>query len=495
MHQLKEISKLVTEKRSKKIGFIYHGKTTGRYREIAEGIAKDRINSDSEIGDIIGAKAGSGKFKVFKSRLKEKLLNNLFFLDLNDENSTPYSRAIKTTGRNSYCINLLLMLSASSAGAALAKNTLKIALEFELFDVALFCSRVLRKQNSYRGDLALYQYYNDLVEKFHQLVYAEDKSSEYLEWIYVNQVNTNVFKKEVIEQTRHHIELSTALSTQYHTYQTGLRYFRLKAIYEDLCQNYDASLKTWVDFEQFLDNYKKYEYRIRIGESALQQLYCHLCTGNYTDGRICAQKSETLFGLHSNNWFIYKEYYFLLCMHSGNYKEADFTIGLINSIPHFRLWHRNRQEKWKIFEAYNYIIQRANNKDARYNFKLSKFLNDIPSFNKDKEGFNTAVIIIQIMLLLLDRNFSKLPDKVEALKRYANRYFKKEAVYRSHIFMKMLIIADKCNYNKSTTLTKTAALYESLSSPFFARGNSYDGIEIVPYKDLWGIVINTLSDR
>ena len=68
---------------------------------------------------------------MFKERLREKLLNNMLFLDLDKENARPYIKAIKTCQRNCYCINMLLFFSASSAGASLAVSTLKKAVEFE----------------------------------------------------------------------------------------------------------------------------------------------------------------------------------------------------------------------------------------------------------------------------------------------------------------------------------------------------------------------------
>jgi hypothetical protein len=497
MQELKELSKLVTESRLKKIDFLYTGKAREPYLEVAEGIAANKIGSEEEISVIINASRRSSKFKMFKRRLREKLLANMFFLDLNDSNSTPYLRAIRTCGRNSYCINLLQMFSASTTAVNLAKSTLKFAISFELYETALFCARILRKQYSYRGDMESYLYYNALVEKYHDIVGAEDKIAGYLERMYVSQANINIFKPDAIAMASDYLTKVENILKKYYTYQNGIRYYRLKSMYEMMMHDYESALGTWIAFEQFLNNYQSYEYDSRLAESALQQLYCHLSTRNYEKGKECALKCEKLFGLHGNNWFIYKEYYFILSMHTRRYEEADATLKLVHSIPHFKMLNRNRQEKWIIFEAYNHIIQlafaQAKGEPVRMKFKLSKFLNDIPTYNKDKEGFNTAVLIIQIMLLLLDRKYTSLPDKIEALKRYANRYFKKEAVYKSQTFMKMIIIADKCSYDKRATIAKTASLHQSLKTGIYAHVNTYDGIEIVPYADLWEIVLEQLD--
>ena len=63
----------------------------------------------------------------------------------------------------------------------------------------------------------------------------------------------------------------------------------------------------------------------------------------------------------------------MLAMHTKNYKQASATIQMITSIPHFKQLSRNRQEKWKLFEAYNYIVQTAMPNDAATTAAKTKF--------------------------------------------------------------------------------------------------------------------------
>jgi len=127
-------------------------------------------------------------------------------------------------------------------------------------------------------------------------------------------------------------------------------------------------------------------------------------------------------------------------------------------------------------------------------FRLSSFLNETLIYNKDKEGFNTSILIFQAMLLLLEGNFRKLVDKTEALKRYGNRYFIKDAIYKSQIFIKMLLIADKCSYDRTLTTQKTDKYFEKLKTTGYEHVNSYDGLEIVPYSDLWEIALERMKE-
>jgi len=500
MEKIREIAKILTELRSKKIELLRAdvGLSENKYTKVTYALATDKIKTEEEVAGMIGAHPNSERFWTFKKRLNERLLNSMLFLDLNKENARPYIRAIKTCDRNCYSINILMLFSARHAGASLAATTLKKAIEYELFDEALSCARVLRKHNSYLGNIKQFEHYNALVEQYHRLTYVTDKAGEYLEALNVTQANTNILKPDNINRAAENLKLAKELFLEYPVYQVGLHYYRIKAFYECLVQDFNAALETWKDFEKFLEKYKSYEYDVRLGESALQQLYCQLCVGDYTAGQINATRCETLFKLHSNNWFIYKEYFFLLCMHTKNYGQAAKTVLQITTATHFKFLNRNRQEKWKIFEAYNYLVHTAldNHDDEleEIRFRLSSFLNETLIYNKDKEGFNTSILIFQAMLLLLEGNFRKLVDKIEALKRYGNRYFIKDAIYKSQVFIKMLLIADKCSYDRTLTYQKTAKYYDKLKSSGYAHVNSYDGLEIVPYADLWEIALEQMKE-
>jgi len=499
MEEIREIAKILTQFRAKKIETLYADSfpIENRYSKVVSALATDEIKTEDEVADMIGARKSSGKFWMFKKRLNERLLNSMLFLDLNKENARPYIRAVKTCIRNCYCINILIMFSASHAGVGLAESTLKKAQEFELFDVALFCAKVLRKQHSYLGNKGFFDHYNALVEQYHRLAYATDKAAEYLEALNAAQANTNLLKPDNISRASENLQSVKELFREYPVYQVGLNYYRVKAFYECLVQDYDSAMQTWQEFETFVGKYKSYEYDVRIGELSLQQLYCHLCVGDYRAGQISAGKCETLFKLHSNNWFIYKEYYFLLCMHNRNYAQGGKTVLEITTAPHFIFLNRNRQEKWKLFEAYNYMVNKALDVNVKKldekKFRISNFLNETLIFNKDKEGFNTSILIFQAILLLLEGNFGKLVDKTEALKRYANRYFIKDAIYKSQIFIKMLLIADKCSYERTLTSQKTIKYFEKLKTSVYSHVNSYDGLEIVPYADLWEIALDRMK--
>jgi len=498
MEQINELAKFVTESRGKKISLIDFESRDSKdnYRKIAERIGNGNITTESEISQVIEVAEGSPGFRMFKSRFKEKLLNNVLLFDIKGEDRTPYHKAIMQCWRNVYCIKVLSILGMINSAKGLAKSTYKKAIEFELYEVAFTCARELRRFGSYSGSEDKFNRYNQEAKESARLNYAENMAFACLESLYVKVANTNFYKKELIGLAKEKLEEVTKIHEQSKTYLIGLFYYRVKVIYEELREDYAAALVTWGQFENYIQGYKHFEYAIRIAEIAVQEFYCYMCLGDYVSAQKCSEKCELYYKRFSGNWYLYKEYYFLLAMHNKKYTQATSTVQQIIAVPSFKFTQANRQEKWKLFEAYNYIMQRAVHEvdiDQNKAFNLAKFLNETPIYNKDKGGFNISVLIVQIMIFLLDKRFKELSEKFEALKRYSSRNFQKDTEYKSRIFVKMIIMADKCAYDYDKTSKATSKFYADLKKEPYRHSNSYEGLEIVPYAHLWEVVLDCLK--
>jgi hypothetical protein len=500
MKQIKELAKFVTENREKKIDLIDWDvpESDDNYRKTTELAAKNKVNTEEDISAIIDAPLGSPKFRKFKSRLKEKLLNNVLFFDIKEEDKTPYHRALMLCGRNVYCIKVFTTIGLAKSAERLARSTLKKAVEFELYESAFYCARELRRLYSYSGNEEEFNKYNQDAEEYARLNACENRANACLESLYVKVANTNFFKKELNDLAKIKLEEVTKIHEEAKTYLTGLFYYRVKVIYEELYEDYHAALKTWESFDKYIEGYKNYEYNIRMAEMAVQQFYCYLCLEDYEASQKSAVKCEMYYKPPAQNWLLYKEYYFLLAMHTRKYNQATATIQQIIAMPSFRFLSDNRQEKWRLFEAYNFIMQKASGVDTDTNpqfnkFKLTKFLNETPIYNKDKEGFNISILVVQVMTFLLDKKFEELAEKVDALKRYVSRTFQKDTEYKSQIFIKMIILADKNNYDYNKTTSATEDLFADLKIKKYKHSNSYEGLEIVPYAHLWEVVLDCIK--
>jgi hypothetical protein len=160
------------------------------------------------------------------------------------------------------------------------------------------------------------------------------------------------------------------------------------------------------------------------------------------------------------------------------------------------------KEEWLIRSAYIHFLirmgkitvpEKTDNKQS--SFVLSKFLNSVTFYSKDKSGLNISIIIIQILFYFLDKKWDKVLDKIDGLKQYSFRYLTKDESMRSNCFIKMLIAAEKAHFSRQLTITYTKSLYEKMTkSPYVLSENSAF-VEIVPYETLWEITLELLSQN
>ena len=158
-------------------------------------------------------------------------------------------------------------------------------------------------------------------------------------------------------------------------------------------------------------------------------------------------------------WFKLQELYLTLCLHTRNYQKAWETYHCATGHRKFRSLFANAQEVWRIYEAWLYFLLRAGKihdreGKAKKKFRLGKFINEVPTFSKDKRGLNVPILIVQIVLLLQEGVYDRLFDRMEAIAQYKHRYLDKEQNYRSNVFIRMLLETSKASFNKKEAMER-----------------------------------------
>ncbi|NRB54285.1 MAG: hypothetical protein HRU41_41945, partial [Saprospiraceae bacterium] len=183
----------------------------------------------------------------------------------------------------------------------------------------------------------------------------------------------------------------------------------------------------------------------------------------------------------SLNWVVTQQYDCILGFYSRNYDLCAQAIEILKKHS------RQNSEIWLIYEAYLYLFQNLGKYEGK-RFKLGKFLTAVPRFSKDKKGMNINILIIQILVLLKDRRWPSIVDRIDALKAYIYRHLKSESTLRSDTFLSMLAVLPKSAFQRDQVEARTAQLRNQLQQgPIL----SVD-FEIVPYEDLWEFVLELL---
>jgi flagellin-specific chaperone FliS len=126
---------------------------------------------------------------------------------------------------------------------------------------------------------------------------------------------------------------------------------------------------------------------------------------------------------------------------------------------------------------------------------MGRFLNDIPVFSKDKSGMNIAILIIQILFSLLEKEHGNAAEQIESIRKYCARHLTDGNTRRSYYFIKMLLQIPKGNFDKETVLQRVKPALEKLHSVPLELSNQSLEIEVVPYEALWELALASLERR
>lgn len=506
MKTLIEISKIVTKKRISKIEIFDKSllnKKESKFNEFYEGLIQEKFKTDEEAAKVLyDATPLDDKYRQLKSRFSKRLLNTLFFLDANDPSFSDYHSAYYTCNKNWSLIRILLGSGARNSAVKIASKTITVAQQYRFSDIILNCARILMSNASLVGDEKEYDEYAAMTKKSMRDLEYEISAEEMYQRLTIYFATSAGVNHELgakadiyLKDVRELCEKSDSYVLHFTMHQINILSYQLKGDYKNTLEACEAA-------EAYLNANKPFNQKVRHATLALIKISCYLQLRDYENGKKNAEKCLDLFQEGSNNWFVFLEYYFLLAMHTENYiNAAGIFLKVVNHIR-FPFTNEDRQEKWKIFEAYlNYIFETENlNKDLltdanRRKFRLLKFLNEVPHFTKDKKGYNVAILVIQVLYMLEKGDYGGIINRSEAISVYCSRYLRKDDAYRSSCFLKMLLTMEKEDFKYERT-KQMALKYQRKLVEGDPEGNDHvNEWEIIPYETLWDKVLNRLKNK
>jgi len=134
-------------------------------------------------------------------------------------------------------------------------------------------------------------------------------------------------------------------------------------------------------------------------------------------------------------------------------------------------------------------------KEAYSKFRLGRFLNNTPTYSKDRRGMNIPILVVHILFMILQKRHDEAIDRMEAIDRYCSRYLVKGSTFRNNCFIKMLLTIPKSAFNRIKTEREVQKYRERLDENPLNVTNQTHEIEVIPYEDLWELTIELLDDN
>ncbi len=489
MHNLIEITKIVTKRKVHKIELFDANslKQASKFNDFYEALLRGKFSSDKEAAAALyNTTPTSSKYRQLKSRFRTRLLNSLFFIDLNKPGTSDYDRSYLTVNRLWTLVKILQHYNAKDPALSLAKKIYKIASKYQFTDFVVHTLNILRGQAAETGDSKQFDKYTKVLKSQQQILNAEIASDENILSIKLAAKNV-VPDIEIIEA---HCNELLSLSEK----------FDSPAILYNMYLGWAIRFETRHEFKELLEVCQKVDEYVttnpifnavkRHTVFRLKKMKAYLHLRDFHNGRNEVEISLKTFSEGSMLWFSFMEYYILLALHTENYYIAYAIYKKARTNSKFNKLPKDTKEKWKTFFDYVHLMIRAK-KMSNENDKKRE-LHDSYNYNrfmKTDNFYARSIRILEVHNLIIktiyykrEGNLQKTVQLIERLKSLAQRSLKLEEHKRTIYFVRLLNHLVKSDFNASDCNRKY--LQKLHTTPMNYSGK-LDNLEIVPYEILW----------
>ncbi len=460
------------------------------FAKFYNGIADGEIKTDEEaLMHIYGSDKEATNYRKLKSRFKERLLNTLYFIDINHAAQMDSSKKAYFDCMNRlYLSNILLRYAENrNASIQLISDSYSIAKRNNFFDILKEYSYKLLvhygmtgDEKKYNDEYVAYQHYSmeyELEQKA-QLIYTKVMMT-----VHYTKKNQELKEKEVkqcTEDIRKIVSESKSLVV-YFIYSRTLLFY-----YEILGNN----TKINDTCDDFLKNYKNY-YSSILSENYLNTIYIYKLKSLFDlrdEEQALNLIEEILPASKGASYLAVKEFKMKIILNRKQIVNAKEMLEKIYTNSSFKNANSVLKERWFVYNAYIEFIENYMN-NGNYKFSLSKFTNDIPVVSQDKSGFNLAARILSILFYIGRNDLDNAMLHIDSLKVYQSRHLKDESNTRSNLFIKLLSTMEKksFNYKELNQLKEYYTLKENYAHQIMHES------EIIFYDVIWEMLLDIIK--
>ena len=432
--------------------------------------------------------------------LRRRLHFDLLTSSLNHYRSTENKRKTYDEIRD-YCLSQMSSIRLLQTKGLLqnlvyvSKDVLKYSLKYQFNDINVEALKVLLNfYGSANRNIKLFKKYRRLYIEIEELRRYEDEIQlKYYDFYsLLPKINNNLSNAELNEFVSVS-KLSKNIEFDY-SFKTTFFSFNILCLYYLTTQRYEELEETAKKGFAYMENAALVNKRLSIfflerqltAEMKLNKRQKMATTFSLIDERL-ESKSQTKYVVG-----IYKS---LLCFHDQDFIQAEqIVVGLVKT-KMFKQIAESIAEYLQLMLGYLEFLDTAGvyNGVNLPSFRIYKFLNEIPLYQRDKRGANISILILHTLFLMLNRKEDELIDRIDALRLYSYRYLRKDETFRSNCFIRMLIEMTKADFHPIRTERYTADLLKKLKSVPLELSEQPLEVEIIPYEDLWEMVMKLLE--
>ncbi|MBR9921879.1 MAG: hypothetical protein GYB31_13645 [Bacteroidetes bacterium] len=502
MKELAELISLVNRNKVKRIDVIGSGYSReSKYKELYDLIALGKVRTDQEAAELIYPDKDQKTAKKYYNRLKRKLtervLNTMFFIDTSSSKFNNLQKAYYHCHKKFAEIKILLGRGGRKTAIKLSEQTIKKTITFEFTDLTVNLAKTLKSHyGQWELNRRLFNKYKSIQNAYQEIynheILVEDN---YTELVLLSKRQP----QKVATKAKQIVTKLAPIKDSVDSLRFIQFYYYILLIRYNAENNQEMVIQICEEIISKFKESKKYKPSNLIALYLNESLPIIIAKRNYIQGESIAKQSLSLLTLHSNNWFVTNQQLIILYLHAKEYQKASDLYSQTISVKRFSSLQDSFLEPWKIIEGFIHYLHHLGKikplPKSHREFRLSRFVNDVPKFSREKRGANITIIIIQVLFLLQQKKYAVIIDKIDSLKSYCHRHLRRNDTFRSNCFIKMLLVLPKSNFNKTAAKRNAEHLISKLKSMPLEYSIQKSGIEYIPYEELWELALQSLDNK
>ncbi len=488
------------ERRTDTVDTDFRAQTKNKEFLLYDGIRTGKFPNDFEAADeLYQVPPTDTRYSSMKNRLKVRMINSLFHLNLRRAGYSEAAQALYTAHRGVYVARILRMLGARRAAQHLAERTLHVAEKFSITDVSLSMAIFLRNHAGNVANLHDFDRYDIHVKQLFKTYEAELLSAEYFDRVGIVFQRYSGSIAKYADQFAGYVAELKPLLTANSSYTFQLNYYRLLVVSLNAANRHSEVIKAAKDGIAFLEAFPRLLQKPQLGEFWLYQLNSYIGIRDFEHANEAANNCALFYNKGSNNWFAFTESYFYLLMTTLRFEDANALYSEVTSHTRFAAQGEILKEHFEIYRFYlTFALKTVPNykpaeKPVRFNFEA--MLRRADESKRDKPGLNMALRFAQIIHLFDIQAYDQLDDLIEPLQLYRTRYIKANSTEQSTLFFRLVKLMVKYSYDYKRCARRGASLYEQLKSGHFENVDPNQEVQILPYAWLWEWMLERMKER
>lgn len=484
MEELKKLIKLIETGITKSLPIIDPTDSESLEGKLYHLVKANAVDTDEEACiSLYGTSQKLASYRMLKSRMRKKLLNNLLFAELSERYIRSSRKLFVECEAVLLQANKLLAFDEHLLAEKLADQVLLTAQKAELNDVLLKAYEVKQHKDLISQDRKQFERNLKLMQRFHFLCTKEREALFLFNQLkFELSFNIGNMRKQGAEYLNSLIQLRE-LWEQTGSSRIYNNYYLINIGYQEVIGDYEKILENIQEAEDLLAKEKLNPFWFNQHFTKYIKVYACLRLRKIDEGLFFAKSYLNYFKEGTINWFNFLENFLLLALHK---RDIELALKLsenaiANNILSFHI--TGVKERWVLFFRFLKVIAPDLSFDVMNESIVEK--SELTIISKDKEGYNLPLMIVEYLECLPDLSDEELELYIVRFDKYALKYLKGHAAVRARLFLKLLGLSmkeDARNLKK-----KGANTLKKLQNTPLTRDPIAE-VEIIPYEHLWEVV-------